>query len=1544
MPTFFFFFLLLLFWAPLQLSCTNSIVGRRILHEPYLPLGSVPPSQPPSPSPPSSPTTPKYPFSTSTPNQSQFFPSYPPPPPPPSPATFASFPANISSLILPQSPSSKHTSSKLVAVSAAAAVSAVVFVGAAVFFHFRRRGFAEDKTLRSDNSSRLFPENAEEGNGTITVAASSSEFLYLGTLVNSRGIDDSCVNANVGNGDGGDGGDLDTRNLSSPELHPLPPLTRQNSMVVGGNEETEEEEEFYSPRVSLSVTGSGSRCLFLAEEKKCSDSSSCSYPSSTSGSPARSHSISLSPPVSLSPRRLQPNSAQPQAPDASPRPSNDANSSKNVVYSSSAFSTPERAVDRNPDASLGAWNQQVRSTTFPLDNHQDASPRKSNVSDQISPTSRILDLALSPNASDRNLRQSPTPSLPSSSQSPPSSPKRKLEGNSPTRSCLEESPERTLSATSQLHCIPSPLPSRILDLPSSPNDSDRSNMQSPTTSLPSLSPSPPSSPERNLEGNKPARSWLEKSPERTHSASLQPNCIPSPPPSRILDSALSANALDRDDQQSSTLLLPSPSPSPPSSPEPNLEENTTKRSWLEESPERTLSDSLQPHLIPSPPPSSILDLALSLNASDRHHWQSPTTSLPSSSPSLPSSPERNLEENTPARSWLEKSPERTLSDSLQQNRIPSPPPSRILDLASSPNALDRDHRQSPTPSLLSSSPSPPSSPERNLEEDKPTRSWLQKSPERTVSDSLQQNRFPSPPPSRVLDLASSPIALDRDHRQSPTPPLLSSSPSPPSSPERNLEEDTPTRSWLEKSPERTLSDSLQQNPTPSPPPPRILDLASSPNASDEGHRRSPTPSLPSSSPSPPSSPERNLEENTPRRSCLEKPPERTLSASSQPRRISSPPPSRTLDLASSPNASDGDHRQSPTPALLSLSPSPPSSPERDLEDTPRRSCLEKSPERTLCASSQRHRSPSPLPLRILDLSSSPSASDQNHRQSPAPSLPSSSPSPPSSPERNLEENTPTRSCLEKSPERTNSASSQPHCIPPPPPPPPPPLPMHGHWETPDPSTPIAHSKPISQPPALIPPSRPFVLQNPTQVSPIELPPSSTSTEKSEETPKPKLKPLHWDKVRASSDREMVWDHLRSSSFKLNEEMIETLFVVSTPNPKPKETTPRSVLPSPNHDNRVLDPKKSQNIAISLRALNVTTEEVCDALLEGNAETLGSEILESLLKMAPTKEEEWKLKEYKDDDSAIKFGPAEKFLKALLDVPFAFKRVVAMLYIANFESEIEYLKKSFGTLEAACEELRNCRMFLKLLDAVLKTGNRMNIGTNRGDAHAFKLDTLLKLVDVKGSDGKTTLLHFVVQEVIRTEGARLSGTNQTPNSTLSEDAKCRKLGLQVVSGLSSELTNVKKAAAMDSDVLSSEVSKLSRGIGNIGEVVRLNETTGLNESSQKFSESMNKFMQMAEEEIIRIQAQESVALSLVKEITEYFHGNSAKEEAHPFRIFLVVRDFLTILDRVCKEVGMINERTIVSSAHKFPVPVNPMLPQVIPPRRQYNSSDDETACP
>lgn len=78
------------------------------------------------------------------------------------------------------------------------------------------------------------------------------------------------------------------------------------------------------------------------------------------------------------------------------------------------------------------------------------------------------------------------------------------------------------------------------------------------------------------------------------------------------------------------------------------------------------------------------------------------------------------------------------------------------------------------------------------------------------------------------------------------------------------------------------------------------------------------------------------------------------------------------------------------------------------------------------------------------------------------------------------------------------------------------------------------------------------------------------------------------------------------------------------------------------------------------------------------EGLGAELFETLVKMAPTKEEEIKLKDYNGDLS--KLGAAERFLKGILDIPFAFKRVEAMLYRVNFDAEVKYLTKSFETLE------------------------------------------------------------------------------------------------------------------------------------------------------------------------------------------------------------------------------------------------------------------------
>jgi hypothetical protein len=147
--------------------------------------------------------------------------------------------------------------------------------------------------------------------------------------------------------------------------------------------------------------------------------------------------------------------------------------------------------------------------------------------------------------------------------------------------------------------------------------------------------------------------------------------------------------------------------------------------------------------------------------------------------------------------------------------------------------------------------------------------------------------------------------------------------------------------------------------------------------------------------------------------------------------------------------------------------------------------------------------------------------------------------------------------------------------------------------------------------------------------------------------------------------------------------------------------------------------------------------------------------------------------------------------------------------------------------------------------------------------------------------------------------------------------------------------------MDSDVLSSYVIKLEMGLDKVRLVLQYVKP----DMQGNFFNSTETFLKDAEEKILKIKADEIRALFLVKEVTEYFHGDTTKEEAHPFRIFMIVRDFLNILDQVCKEVGRMQDRTSIGSARSFRIAANASLPVLNRYRaRQDTSSDDESLSP
>lgn len=67
-----------------------------------------------------------------------------------------------------------------------------------------------------------------------------------------------------------------------------------------------------------------------------------------------------------------------------------------------------------------------------------------------------------------------------------------------------------------------------------------------------------------------------------------------------------------------------------------------------------------------------------------------------------------------------------------------------------------------------------------------------------------------------------------------------------------------------------------------------------------------------------------------------------------------------------------------------------------------------------------------------------------------------------------------------------------------------------------------------------------------------------------------------------------------------------------------------------------------------------------------------------MKMAPTSEEELKLRLF--SGGLAQLGPADRFLKSLVEIPFAFKRMDALLYMSTLQEELATTRESFSTLE------------------------------------------------------------------------------------------------------------------------------------------------------------------------------------------------------------------------------------------------------------------------
>ncbi|KAH0464992.1 hypothetical protein IEQ34_005095 [Dendrobium chrysotoxum] len=488
--------------------------------------------------------------------------------------------------------------------------------------------------------------------------------------------------------------------------------------------------------------------------------------------------------------------------------------------------------------------------------------------------------------------------------------------------------------------------------------------------------------------------------------------------------------------------------------------------------------------------------------------------------------------------------------------------------------------------------------------------------------------------------------------------------------------------------------------------------------------------------------------------------------------------------------------------------------------------------------------------------------------------------------------------------------------PPPPQPPPPPPPPPPTVKPPPPPPPALPSRKGPAPP---PPPAARKGGGPPVPAGFSRPPPVPEGVKD----RPRFKPLHWDKVTpANAGHSMVWDKFTDGSTgcskilttltclatRFDDDLLESLFGYVATNRLRQPSAASVLIPNPTPAQiRLLDPRKSQNTAIILRTLAVSRQDIFDALLDGSG--LDLDTLEKLSRISLTADEQSLILSFSGDPSHL--ADAESFLFHILkSVPSAFPRVSALHFRSSvYEPEILLLKESLKTLDLACKELRTRPLFIKLLEAILKAGNRMNAGTARGNAQAFDLIALRKLSDVKSTDGKTNLLHFVVEEVVRSEGKRCAAMNRSQSirqpaeqESYRQDREEREkqyivLGLPIIAGLSTEFANVKKAAAIDQDALAGGPAALEVRLAEIQKLVGSwkGEEGG-------FVIEMIEFIEAAAREIEKVKEEHGMVMEKVRRTTEYYQPGTSKDKAtQPLQLFVIVRDFLAMVDQACVDI-------------------------------------------
>eukprot|EP00798_Chlamydomonas_sp_ICE-L_P020827 gene20827-27657_t len=343
-------------------------------------------------------------------------------------------------------------------------------------------------------------------------------------------------------------------------------------------------------------------------------------------------------------------------------------------------------------------------------------------------------------------------------------------------------------------------------------------------------------------------------------------------------------------------------------------------------------------------------------------------------------------------------------------------------------------------------------------------------------------------------------------------------------------------------------------------------------------------------------------------------------------------------------------------------------------------------------------------------------------------------------------------------------------LPPAPPAPPVPLPkppLPDFIKSPgDPTSPPPPPPPGGPPPPMVnlvgpagapaPPPPPPPPRMPGAPAP-PMPPAPGPAHKAKPVPAPskKMKPIFWDVVPVARINATFWvadakDDSEDTP-EIDFENIEKHFAqVHKVAAAPKAAVQKQTA--------VIDSKRAYNMSILLGGkVKIPIDQLRQAVIDvGFGQLNNEESLSALLQCVPSAEDIAALEMYKRSGRPLAdLGDAEKTALELMSVPCVEARLRCYSYkfttpqkLNSAKEKLSSAKEVLATNLLALKQMRESAMLKATLRAALDAGNFINFGTRNGGALGFRLKTLPKLADAKSTDGKTTLLQVLADEIMK----------------------------------------------------------------------------------------------------------------------------------------------------------------------------------------------------